>query len=87
MRHAQDPLANAPLEAKVKSLERYLGADLLQFRIQEAAEQLVREGRSVYADEHSLHVDQTGSCFLCFKRVSRYSMTIITLESSVVSRS
>jgi hypothetical protein len=63
--YAQDPLANAPLEAKVKSLERYLGADLVQFRIQEAAEQLalVREGRSVYTDEESFHVDQTGSCF------------------------
>ncbi len=80
MRHAQDPLANAPLEAKVKSLERYLGADLVQFRIQEAAEQLMQEGRPVHAmaDEHSFHVDQTGSCFLCCKRpVSRYSMTVI----------
>ncbi len=63
--HAQDPLANAPLEAKVKSIERYLGADLVQFRIQEAAEQLMREGRSVHAmaDEHSFHVDQTGTVY------------------------
>jgi hypothetical protein len=50
----------------LKSLiERYLGADLVQFRIQEAAEQLMREGRSVHAmaDEHSFHVDQTGTVY------------------------
>jgi len=45
----QDPLANAPLELKVKSLERYLGVDLVAFRLREAkaelfaAESLVEE--------------------------------------------
>jgi hypothetical protein len=83
MLHAQDPLAKAPLEAKVKSIELYLGSDLVQFRIQVAAEQLMREGRSLYADEHSVHVDQTGNCFVCFS----LKFNLVQLESSVVSRS
>jgi hypothetical protein len=36
----EDPLANAPLDLKVKSLERYLGADLVAFRIREAKAEL-----------------------------------------------
>jgi hypothetical protein len=49
----QDPLANAPLKDKVESMERYLGAGLVQFRLHEAAEQLIRDGRSVYDDQES----------------------------------
>jgi hypothetical protein len=83
--NSQDPLANAPLEAKVESLERYLGNDLVRFRIQEAAERLMRaDGPAVYVDddEDSFHVDQTGSCLLCF-----ISILKITIYISLVSRS
>jgi hypothetical protein len=51
-----DPLANAPLELKVKSIERYLGDDLVAFRLREAkaelfaAESLVEEKREWKAD-------------------------------------
>ncbi len=36
----QDPLADAPLDLKVKSLERYLGVDLVAFRLREAQAEL-----------------------------------------------
>jgi hypothetical protein len=51
LRHEQGPLENAPLKVKVKSIEGYLGAGLVRFRLQEAAQQLMRDGRSVYDDQ------------------------------------
>jgi hypothetical protein len=47
----QDPLATAPLQVKVESIERYLGDGLVRFRLKEAAEQLIRDG-----DEESVVV-------------------------------